>query len=715
MPLTSRNTPDREPPRLRELLKRGSSSRGERERRLLTVTWIEPFRKQRILAVLIGIGLLASLAILAGRAGVEAHSRQVEIVLDEPSWRFLASRAGLPPEGLFAELKKRGATSLALYEATLRRLQEAGTINYAAGAEILSQAHGGFLPPLLGSLVREGKVSPYAVYVFGPPSILGELGARFQDYLGATRVRLVHVSAGSEVLEVQGDVRDLEEMGLGFLPGTSPSFGLRVVLRLRNYRGLSAEGLERRFSRYTGSPEGTPVIFELTEVLGAEHLIKPAAEQMKRLGFQFGRIEAFSEARRQRGEESLARLLAPTVIRVFSIPPEELNRLAPSEAVDKYLRAARERNIRILYIRPFLQTSAGVDAISTNLEYVTAIARGLKEQGFKLGPAQPLPSFYPPRGLFYAVAAGALAGGALLLGLLLEGLDPKLGMARRYLPLLVLLGLGVTVLFRFAGPFTLWRKLLALGTAVAFPTLGLLLAIPVQGAPAQSQYLLRSLLLRTLGTLWLAALFSVVGGLLVAALLSQWTFMMAMDTFMGVKINYLLPPVLVAFLLWTRARPEESGYKELWHRAGAFLVEPLRVWHAVLLVVLAGAFGVLLLRTGNIGLPLPAVEEKIRVALEHAFIARPRTKEYLIGHPALMMAGALSLLGWWRWAIPLAALASIGQVSMVNSFSHIHTPVLYTLWRTLGGLGLGSVMGLLAVALLVGFVRLVRPSALRGP
>lgn len=686
-------------------------SRGREERGLPTGSGIQPFRKYPLLTALIGIGLLASLVILGGRAGIEAGSRQVEVVLDEPSWRFLASREGLSPGELLAVLKERGATSLALYEATLRRLQEAGTVSYAAGSGILSQVHTGLLPLPLASLVRGGQVSPRAVYVLGSPSTLEELSARFQDYLGPSRVRLLHAGPGIPVLEVRGELRDLEEMGLGFLPGTSPPPGLRVVLRLRNYRGLTAEGLERRLPRYAGFPEGTPVIFELAEVLGADRLIRPVAEGMERLGFRFGRIEAFSKDRRQKGEESLAHLLSPAVIRVFSIPPEELNRLTPAEAVDKYLRAARERNIRILYIRPFLQTGAGVDAISTNVEYVAALARGLREQGFQLGRAQPLPPYNPPRGLFFLTAAAALAGGALLIGLLLERLDLSWGMRERDLLLLVLLGLGTTVLFRFVGPFTLWRKLLALGAAVAFPSLDIFLSIPPHGSSNQGRYALPPLLLRTLGILWLSSLLSVVGGLVVAALLSQWRFMMAADTFMGVKVNYLLPPVVVAFLLWARERPGNPGYRELSHQVRVALAEPLRVWHAVLLVVLAGAFGVLLLRTGNIGLPLSALEEKLRVTLEHLFIARPRTKEYLIGHPALMVAGALSLVGWWRWAILFAAVASIGQVSVVNSFSHIHTPVLYTVWRTFGGLVLGSITGALAVALLVWISRVVRPPA----
>jgi hypothetical protein len=71
-------------------------------------------------------------------------------------------------------------------------------------------------------------------------------------------------------------------------------------------------------------------------------------------------------------------------------------------------------------------------------------------------------------------------------------------------------------------------------------------------------------------------------------------------------------------------------------------------------------------------------------------VARPRTKEFLIGHPLLVAAldqrlrGRKSLSGW------LMVGAVIGQLSMVNTFSHIHTPLWVSGLRT----GLGLVLGL---------------------
>jgi hypothetical protein len=114
---------------------------------------------------------------------------------------------------------------------------------------------------------------------------------------------------------------------------------------------------------------------------------------------------------------------------------------------------------------------------------------------------------------------------------------------------------------------------------------------------------------------------------------------------------------------------------------------------------------------------LGGLELKSRVILEHLVVARPRTKEYLIGHPFLVLAFALPALGLRRWVLPAALVGAIGQVGLVNSFSHIHTPLVYVTLRTLYALVFGSVIGAVLVLLLLWSRRWWSPQAraLRAP
>ena len=72
---------------------------------------------------------------------------------------------------------------------------------------------------------------------------------------------------------------------------------------------------------------------------------------------------------------------------------------------------------------------------------------------------------------------------------------------------------------------------------------------------------------------------------------------------------------------------------------------------------------------------------------------RPRTKEFLIGYPALFLAAGYFLRGEKQWLWVLAAIGVIAPISVFNTFSHIHTPLMISLIRTFNGLILGLLIG----------------------
>jgi hypothetical protein len=53
----------------------------------------------------------------------------------------------------------------------------------------------------------------------------------------------------------------------------------------------------------------------------------------------------------------------------------------------------------------------------------------------------------------------------------------------------------------------------------------------------------------------------------------------------------------------------------------------------------------------------------------------------LIGHPALILSFVLAARGRRSWAFPLFLVGAIGQVSLLNTFCHLHTPLVASLWR----------------------------------
>ena len=98
------------------------------------------------------------------------------------------------------------------------------------------------------------------------------------------------------------------------------------------------------------------------------------------------------------------------------------------------------------------------------------------------------------------------------------------------------------------------------------------------------------------------------------------------------------------------------------------------------------------------GVPVPAIELKLRAFLEQVFYARPRSKELFIGHPAFMLAVMAVYKKWPNILFfVLVIVATIGQGSLVETFAHLRTPVFMSFMRGLGGLVLGAGVGMIAM------------------
>jgi len=269
-----------------------------------------------------------------------------------------------------------------------------------------------------------------------------------------------------------------------------------------------------------------------------------------------------------------------------------------------------------------------------------------------------------------APAVWATAGLAVLVAL------P--GVKRRWsLPVLALVAGGATAGLTLAvgdpGVRFLVRELLALVAAVAVPAFATLGAL-APGAGG-SWWPWRRLLLAT-GL-------SLSGGLLVAALLADPVYVAQVRQFRGVRLALLAPAAIAG--LAVLARSGLLARRDL-------LARPVSHLGALAALGLAGALALAGFRAGNF--PVVGVTEwelRARGTLEHWLLVRPRTKEFLAGHPALVLAAGS------RWTPPaaaaLAVLAGLGQASVLNTLAHVHIPLGISLVRVVNGLVLGALTG----------------------
>jgi hypothetical protein len=186
--------------------------------------------------------------------------------------------------------------------------------------------------------------------------------------------------------------------------------------------------------------------------------------------------------------------------------------------------------------------------------------------------------------------------------------------------------------------------------------------------------------------------FALAGGLAIAALFSQPAYMFRLMSFSGVKLTLMLPPVLV-LLHDMRRRIHPESLTQLLSRPP--------IWGEIILAAALFSLLVLILfRSDNVQF-IPGIEAKMRQTLEQLLIARPRTREVFIGYPCVLLyTFAVSKGLWPRYRELLRIGVVLGFASVVNSFCHYHTPLLFILLREFHGLWVGLTLGIVAVGVL---------------
>ncbi len=617
---------------------------------------------QKLFHALLALALFSSYVVLMTRHRTEQQLKRVELALDLKDTKELAFVTGEKLPDVLRRFKEEGVTSIGVAETTLSELLDEGR-----AVEIQGSA----LPRFKMDERQAGKIKKFAKLKFG--------SAVFKE------------KENGELIFFVPSRKELMNLPLGLPPDTVDSLhelGFSVVPRYENFATLNARDLYKIFVETAESPaqHETAFVFSGMEVLGFKALLKDVGSQISANHFKYGLVE-FGK---QKGDAALARFCKPYVVRVHSIQRDEMNEMTIDEAAERFVRAVKERGVRLLYIRPFLTFGAGVDGVEYNAEYVREIKVALQKSGYTFGFAPVLPevSFSPLFKIF--LIAGILSGVFLFLQFFTGETDPK----RTGISFVIALLLCSLIWFKLP---LLTEKALALLAAIVFPTLAFFKlyetakASPVE--PPQISFLRSmSLFLRT-------TFFTLCGAFLCAALLTRWEFMMHVDQFAGVKLAHAMPIVFVftlyAFEMKRKEKEERAFYLfRLFDAVKSFLSAPLKIGYAALACVLFGVIMLALLRTGNEpGFGVSPHEMKLRGILEGLLYARPRTKEFLIGHPALLVAFTISQTKYARWAFVFFILGALGQVSLLNTFCHIHTPIAFSLLRAFHGIWVGLCFG----------------------
>lgn len=597
-------------------------------------------------ALLIAGALLLVLGAYVGlqpRLKREAGNRAVTLSAELETIEELGATQALLLEDALKTIKGFGINAVVVPEQTIGDLVQAGKCEFVSGTIDPKQT------AVSMSALRVNDASAM-------PRIIRGLNIRFPAFATSQTPR------GNTIALPAVDVEALRGTPIGLDPikcAVAQKEGLQIIARCSNVTGSTVVSVKETLA-WAGELGATILLPSGEQVLGRRQAMAGLFAGLENSGIRY----ASPEFTKIGGDAEVLATIPDKVLRLHAAQAAELDKLTPEAAVERYRKAASERQMRVLLIRPL--TLAAEQPFQAFGEFAGAIATDLKKDGLEVGPAQAFGESRP----------GRLGHGLISLGSVL--LLVALGVSILEGPLLVLFLLGSAgVAFGSLVSGSL-NSIFCLYLALTLPVLGYVLIDRWKPHPLLG-------LLLVFGTALLA-------GLAISGLLTDVAYTVRAKAFLGVKIAVFLPVPVIGYLIFRKVGNVKAALGSAITWGSAFLA----------LGVLA-VLGIMVARSGNDGpASVSGGELAFRGLLETLLPVRPRTKSFLIGFPALTVGLFLYAKAKYEgaalgkaagWVSLLVMLGGIASTDVVNTFCHVHTPFPVNLLRVVLGMVFGVVIG----------------------
>lgn len=645
--------------------------------------WNEASRKW--LWVLVIIAIVASVPVIVQRVQTESSANQVEVVFNYRGLLDVSAYQGNPQAYLNEQLdrlKEAGVNTMAMFESTLDELSKARRIMVfnAADAAKMSQ-----------TLVTPDK--NYTYVAFTNEENAAQLRPMIEESFRKLDVSVAPWNFGEYsglMLGMSMDESVMKPMALDpFAFAMLREKGFNILPRLSDNIPYDQEEMDEMLAFYAENGVKR-ILFDGEAVKGYKenaelNSLQGFADLLNKHGIGIAAIENLKSP--QKGLNQLAYLLDYNVVRLHSLQDTEASQ-DPKVLADRFVLATKDRNIRMLYLNASPNRDAAKASITSPINNLMDSLTGsegaiqrIQNNGFEIGQAKAF--VIHDASWQKALKAIVVLGGVAMCALLVSYFILPLTLIAFVLGLVGSAGLYVL-------NSALMEQALALGVAISAPTVATLLAIRKVKDLRQSlpEISAGRRLTHTLVLYIKTSVISLAAVPFVIALLNNITYSLVLNQFRGVSLLHLAPILLIAIYVFLYQGTS------IWQELRNWLKMPI----TLLWVVVGAVLGVVALyylsRTGNAGTLLPG-EAAFRSFLENTFGVRPRNKEFLLAHP-LFLVGIFAAFRY-RWAMYAMIIAVMGQLSMVDTFAHIHTPAVLSLIRGVLGLGLGLIVGLIAI------------------
>ncbi len=474
--------------------------------------------------------------------------------------------------------------------------------------------------------------------------------------------------------------------------------------QLQYYKNmLSKYNIKEDYMIFTGKEVlSYPHIDELKEYM-QEHNIIPALIETQ---VQRSNID-------QRGLNELVEKMDYQAVRVLPIVPYIQERFkyygykGAEEVENVIFRGVIERNIRLIYFRPFLYNKR-VYVTDPN-EYKISFERlknRLLKHNIEMTGISTMKNHF--NSIYYPllISIGILGLITFIFKLLFD-------FKNIYGYLFIVLG-SVFVFVALKVSMRLSLILLSLGTAIISGFIGsIVISIYAKNILIRkTDYSFTKITIRNILFTISMALIPLISGLIIASVLSGSDYLLEITFYRGVKLSEMLPLLLfvISYVLILGFNRDISELKHGMKLKDIvdMLTANVKLFHMILGAIAAVALIVYVARSGHeSGIEPMRLEILFRNLMETKLIARPRLKEFLIAIPSLMILSYSAYRGIKAFIFVFSFASMITFTSIVNTFCHLRTPLYISIARTFIGLGFGIIIGVILTGILEIIVRLI--------
>jgi hypothetical protein len=656
----------------------------------------ELFRKW--ILIIIVLGLICSIPSIWVRHQSEQSSKTVEFAFDYRDLVEISNKYTYPQKYLDDQLKiikNLGVSSLIAYESSLNEMKNSRYIRLFSSDDLY-----------LGNTDQKNKNENFTYLTFMNQEIQNSLQPFIESHFAQLGIQTrPWTFNGESGLAIETNMNEAASLPLAPNPvilEKIKALGFQTIIRLSNRRNFDETEMDQWLNTFQKSGVKRIIIDGVeapgySNEFGNENLDIFAKLLMKH---EIGLVTIELSNIEQRGLKYLAGKINYNVVRLHSFTERDNDKIADllkrkdeksmiSLMSSRFALAVKDRNIKIVMLNAQSYENRDTKEIINTLPVIYKSLEGkdgaiekVKKMGFRIGNSKEFPHTENSNWL-NALRILSLIGAVAFIAYTFSFFMPRASL------LLFLIGLlGIFILHQVS--LNLYTIHLSLSVAISAPTLALFLTI--RTLQSQNFTTIKSKLLFTIIQLLKATMISLCGVIFLISFLNHVRYLLVLEQFRGVTLLHIVPIVLV--MIYLILFSESNARSNKWETLKKYLTSPVNL---LLLIGMISSLFILnyyLSRTGNSG-EASSTETIYRSLLENTLGTRPRTKEFLISHPIFIFS--VYLLFKYKHAIYLALIGVIGQLSIVNTFTHLHTPIEISLTRVIHGLWIGTLLGIIFI------------------